>query len=124
MPRGPRTRSELRTSPAHAVITGLRAPGNEPQLTQVLGALSRTDPKFASAFVEAVLKLAATNAQYAAAVEQIGSVPPELDCHVEHALYDRDDWTLGRVDLRFDAKDFTLLVENKLHSGFGPDQLK
>jgi hypothetical protein len=38
-------------------------------------------------------------------------------------LYDRKDRTLGRVDLRFDAEDFTLFVENKLHSHFGKDQL-
>lgn len=123
-PEAALTRSVLRTSPAHAVVAALRVPTNEAQLTRVVGALGHTDPAFASAFVSAVLALASRNAQYAEAVAALGVVPDELECHAEHTVYDRDDWTLGRVDLRFDGEDFTLLIENKLHSGFGPEQLE
>ena len=50
-------------------------------------------------------------------------LPEETRCRAEQHLFDPDG-SLGRVDLRFDAADFTLLVENKLHSGYGTAQLR
>jgi hypothetical protein len=105
-------------------MRGLRIPGHEAQVTQVVGSLARTDPRFAADFARAVLELARQNPAHARAVASLGAVPDALDCHSEHTVYDSDSWTLGRVDLRFDGEDFTLFIENKLHSGFGPDQLE
>lgn len=117
--------SELTTSPRHALLRGLRQAGNESQLTQVIGAISTTDPVFASRFVDLLLRQAAKDPRHAAAVKRMGRPPAELECKVEHSLRDDVDARLGRVDLRFDGgDDFTLFVENKLHSGFGDLQLE
>jgi hypothetical protein len=104
-------------------MRGLRLARHEAQLTQVIAAVASTDRRFASCFVRLVLQTAERHGRNAAAVGDLGDVPDELDCTAEHTLYDRKDRTLGRVDLRFDAEDFTLFVENKLHSHFGKDQL-
>jgi hypothetical protein len=52
-------------------------------------------------------------------------VPDELDCVAEHHLPGVGGDNLGFVDLRFDGEpDFTLFVENKLHSGYGRQQVQ
>jgi hypothetical protein len=110
-------------SPAHALTWGLRLAGHEAQLTQVIAAVGSSDPRFACAFVELVLAAASKYAGHPASVRELGAVPQELDCAAEHSVYDHKDRRLGRVDLRFDGEDFTLLIENKLHSRFGERQL-
>jgi hypothetical protein len=104
-------------------VRGLRLAGHEAQLTQVIAAVGATDPRFAGEFVRLALAVAGSNAAFAPAVRALGRVPDELRCVAEHTVYDRKDRSLGRVDLRFDGDDFTLLVENKLHSDFGLQQL-
>lgn len=111
-------------SAKHALIRGLRIRNHEAQLTQVLASVADSDPAFASAFVHLVLNVAAFDARHRRNVEAMGTPPTELTCRAEHSVYDEHDFGLGRVDLRFDGgSDFTLFVENKLHSGFGVDQL-
>ena len=114
---------DVRRSRRHALVRGLRLARHEAQLTQVIAAVAFTDRRFASCVVRLILQAAERHGRNAAAVRALGDVPDELDCAAEHTLYDRKGLTLGRVDLRFDADDFTLFVENKLHSHFGEDQL-
>jgi hypothetical protein len=116
--------SELARSAPHSLIRGLRLTGHEAQLTQVIAAVAGADRVFASRFVQLVLVAAERHGRQEGAVGALGDVPVELKCVAEHALYDREDRTLGRVDLRFDSQDFTLLIENKLHSHFGDEQLR
>lgn len=111
-------------SRAHALVRGLRMRGNEAQVTQAVAALAQSDALFARDFVRLILQVAAGDARHAANVRLMGEPPAELTCQAEHSVYDEYDFGLGRVDLRFDGDDFTLFVENKLHSGFGPQQLE
>lgn len=104
-------------------MRGLRLARHEAQLTQVIAAVAATDRHFASCFVQLLLQTAERHGRQGSSVRALGEIPDELDCVGEHTLYDRNDRTVGRVDLRFDGEDFTLLVENKLHSHFGEDQL-
>jgi hypothetical protein len=111
-------------SPKHALIRGLRLRAHEAQLTQAVAAVAASDPRFASAFVGLVLDVARADSRHSANVTAMGIPPPQLDCRAEESVYDEHDLGLGRVDLRFDGgEDFTLLVENKLFSGFGHEQL-
>jgi hypothetical protein len=75
--------------------------------------------------VRLVLDVARSDSRHQANVERLGAPPPTVDCDTEHTLYGTDGTSLGRVDLRLDGGEaFTLLVENKLHSGFGYEQLE
>jgi hypothetical protein len=48
-----------------------------------------------------------------------GGIPAELECRAEQSLGED-----GRIDLRFDGPELTLLVENKLYSGYGHEQVR
>jgi hypothetical protein len=96
-----------------ALLWGLRRPRDEAQLTRAIAEVARVDGRFASAFVQMVLDVAAAGAQ-AENVQRLraGGVPRELACRAEQHLRDMGDISLGRVDLRFDGgDDFTLFVE-------------
>lgn len=106
-----------------ALIRALRRSGDEAQFTQAIAALASTDSGFARGFVEACLDLAERGpAGGAVTALRAEGLPEKFECRAEHSLYDRDQ-ARGRVDLRFDGGDLTLLVENKLHSGYGNEQL-
>lgn len=105
-------------------MRGLRLPGHEAQLTQAVAAVAQADAGFAAEFVSLVLEIAAQDPRFVDRIERLRPVPARLNCLAEHTVYGRDDVTLGRVDLRFSDGDFTLLVENKLHSSFGDEQLR
>jgi hypothetical protein len=108
-----------------ALVRALRMQRDEAQFTRAIAAVARVDSRFASHLVELVLDVARSEGRHRVNVEHIGAPPPELACLTEHSLYDRSGKALGRVDLRFDGgDDFTLLVENKLHGGFGEKQLE
>jgi hypothetical protein len=112
-------------SAKHALTRGMRLHGNEAQVTQAVAALAQSDPRFAREFVRLVLKVARTDGRHAANVKLMGDPPADMSCQAEHSVYDEYDYGLGRVDLRFDGgDDFTLFAENKLHSGFGLQQLQ
>jgi hypothetical protein len=122
---GPSGRQErLSASAKHAILRGLRHRANEWQVTQTLAALAESDPTFARAFVRLVLRVAGENSRHEANVRLMGEPPEDLTCRAEESIYDQYDLGLGRIDLRFDGVDFTLFVENKLHSGFGYEQLE
>ncbi|MCA1698648.1 MAG: PD-(D/E)XK nuclease family protein, partial [Actinobacteria bacterium] len=110
-----------------ALIRGLRLPRHEAQLTQVIAEVCIADRLFAANFVRAILRAAAQNERHARQVAPLLDVPDELDCRAEHHVGREAESGrgLGYVDLAFEGEpDFTLFVENKLHSGFGPDQVE
>jgi len=105
-----------------AVIAALRRTGDEAQLTQVVAAVAGADRAFAGRLAE-LLIMRAPNARQR---DSMLPVPAELDCRAEASLRAVAGGSHGRVDLRFDSpdRDFTLFVENKLHSGYGHEQLR
>jgi hypothetical protein len=105
-------------SAKHALMRGLRLSGNEAQVTQAVAALAQSDTRFAREFVRLILRVAASDGRHVANVNVMGDPPAHVSCQAEHNVLDEHDYGLGRVDLRFDGgNDFTLFVENKLHSG-------
>lgn len=112
-------------TPAQALLWGLRRKRDEAQLTQVIAEVARADSRFASAFVELLLEVAA-NGPHGVNVRRLTDkgIPVNIGCRAEQHLRDTGDSSLGRVDLRFDGgDDFTLFVENKLYAGYGDDQV-
>lgn len=103
------------------VLAALRRRGHEAQLTQVLAAFARADPWFARELVAALLARAPERER----VEALGELPAKLECRAEMPVKGIGGQDLGRVDLSF--KDpgwsFRLLVELKLFSAYGDEQL-
>jgi hypothetical protein len=95
-----------------AIIRGLRRPRYEPQLTQALAALFTAEPAAASAFVRMLLG----NPELPRPVD-VSALPAELACTPEEKV------VAGRVDLRFRADDWDVIVEVKIDAGYGLDQL-
>ena len=94
-------------------------------MTRTIGELCRTDRRFAGDFVRELTAVAAKDPRVRSQEMKLGEVPHELECLAEHSVFYASAEGLGRVDLPFDGgTDFTLFVENKLHSGYGRDQLK
>ncbi len=104
----------------HALLWGLRRGRDEAQLTQAIAAIARVDRRFGAAFVRLVLD-AAERSELGANVRafRAAGLPAELNCRAEESLGEE-----GRIDLRFDAAGLTLLIENKLYSGYGHDQVQ
>ncbi len=95
----------------------MRRNGDEAQFTQMIAAACRSDQHFAGRFVHALVQ--STGERGAGT-----SVPEELDCRAEETVYSQDGRDLGRVDLVFRCGiDFVALVELKLHSAYGHEQL-
>jgi len=93
-------------------------------MTRAIVAISQAEPRFAAGFVALLFETLRHKGRGKSA-DSLEPVPRELQCHGEERLRDLDDSSPGRVDLRFDGDDgFTLLVENKLHSGYGDRQLQ
>jgi hypothetical protein len=82
----------------------LRRQGDEPQLTQAIAAVAGADPGFAARFLQLVLR--ETGATLA--------VPTDVSVSAEEVVPD------GRVDLRFRADGLDVIVELKIHAGYGP----
>jgi hypothetical protein len=103
------------------ILRALRRRSDEAQLTQALAAFAGTDPAFASQFLRVVLAEAPQRDRVLA----LGEIPVDIRCVAEHRLHDAGGANKGFVDLRFDEEDdeFTVLVELKLFSGYGHDQL-
>ena len=101
------------------ILRVLRRTGDEAQVTQLVAAFASSDPAFASALAKVFVGAAPYR-------DRLGMVPDLLTCTPESPLVDAADAELGYVDLRFEdqANEFTLLVELKLHSGYGFRQLE
>lgn len=106
---------------ATAILRALRKTGDEAQLTRVLAAVAE-DEDVAGALARIFVEATPNGTQRAA----LGVLPPVLRCQPEATLKSTVGSDHGRVDLRFDddAREFTLLVELKLHSVYGHDQVK
>jgi len=106
---------------AKRVLAALRRAGHEAQLTQVIAAFAQ-DGHFASQIASTLLAHAPQGERVAA----LGLVPEVLICSPEEHLLDQWGADKGFVDLRFQAPDanFTLLVELKIDSGYGHEQLE
>jgi len=89
-----------------ALVGALRRPGDEVQLTQALSAVFRAEPRAAAAFVRLLLP-----------ADREG-VPDQLACRHEERFED------GRIDLRFNGDEIDVIVEIKIHAGYGRDQLE
>ena len=96
------------TSPAHALLGGLRRAGDEPQLTQAMASICREDHRFAAAFLSLLLEQRGRNVE----------APPGLAVSAEEVSGD------GRFDLRFRGDEWDVIVELKIHAGYGPGQLE
>lgn len=112
-----RLRGDLRP-----VLHALRRKGDEAQVTQVLAAFADADRKFAARLLTVILDHAPEKER----VHALGPIPTELICVAENRLQDAGGGEKGYVDLRFDshAGDLVILVELKLFSGYGHDQLQ
>jgi hypothetical protein len=90
-----------------ALIAGLRRPGDEAQLTQVLASVFQAEPEVASAFLGVVLGPTSPS----------GDVPSQLTCSAEEVVEE------GRTDLRFRAESWDVIVELKIYASYGRQQL-
>lgn len=90
---------------ATALLGALRRPGDEVQLTQALSAVFQAEPRVAAAFLGLLLP------------DQRAELPEEVECRHEESFEE------GRIDLRFTAEQLDVIVEIKIHAGYGPDQL-
>jgi hypothetical protein len=95
------------SSPSSALLRGLRRPGDEPQLTQAIAAVAAADPRFAAGFLRLVVRETGSGVD----------VPAEVHVSAEEVVPD------GRVDLRFRAEGIDVIVELKIHAGYGPHWL-
>jgi hypothetical protein len=102
-----------------AFLASLRRRGHEAQFTQMIAGACKSDPQFAADFVRTLVRAAGDRGTHV-------QVPERLICRPEEVVYSELGRDLGRVDLVFrdpDA-DFLLLVELKLHSAYGNEQLE
>ena len=95
------------SSPSAALLRGLRRPGDEPQLTQAIAAVAGADYPFAAGFLRLVLRETGVTVD----------VPADVTVSAEEVVPD------GRVDLRFRAQGLDVIVELKIHAGYGPKWL-
>jgi len=93
---------------AHALLAGLRRHGDEAQLTQALASLACADEVFRRALLRLIVSTAGTGIE----------PPSELDVTAEEV------GDVGRFDLRFRALDWDVIVELKIHAGYGRGQLR
>ena len=114
--------SSAERDPPGALLRALRRTGDEAQLTRVLASICAADPQFARAFAGLLLEhIGRTNGS--PAIRRLRrALPTTIDCQAEAQLWAGRE-SRGRVDLRFTGPGFTLLVENKLRSGYGRSQL-
>ena len=109
----------------HEAVQGLRLRRNEAQLTQFIAGVARTDETFAAELARLLVENAPERNNFSPAAGTGFSVPARLQCRAEERVWDTDAISQGFVDLLFTTPDghFTLLVELKLHSGYGRDQV-
>jgi len=104
-------------SDLRAVLKGLRRAGDEAQLTRTLAAFAREE-QFAAKMAAALLSSGGHRR-----VGHLGTVPQQVLCREEVTLTEKGR---NRPDLIFEnaREGFYLLVELKLHSGYGERQLE
>lgn len=125
---------------AAAIFWWLRKPGDERQLTDCLGELSRIDPKIGRGVAEALLTAAATHGLADRADALLAALPESITCSGEEitgevTLRPRSWWKpeekrRGRLDWVFhppgqgpNEREFQLAVEVKIGAGLRTKQL-
>ena len=103
------------------VLATMRRPRGEAQSPNS-AAFARSDKRFAAGLVRCFVA-AAPKPEAAVLLDEI---PDALKCEAEHQAIDDRGADRGYVDLRFfdETEGFTVLVELKLHSGYGNQQLE
>jgi hypothetical protein len=99
----------MTSAAATAILRGLRRPNDEPQLTRALASVFQADPGMGSQFVNLVLQNVGKGA--------VPAAPPDLHCTTEELVED------GRLDLRFRADQWDVIVELKIYASYGRDQM-
>jgi len=99
-------RAAIQKPASTALLRGLRRRGYEPQLTQALNAVFEAEPAFAADFVRLLLRTLKRD-------DLARDVPPLLACVAEEVV------PTGRLDLRFREGPWDLIVELKIHAGYG-----
>jgi hypothetical protein len=99
--------------PRHRLIEALRVQRDEAQITRAIASVLSSDGTMAAAFVAVVLAGAPRRDRI------VFRVPSELGCRAEESLDD------GRADLSFidSEREHRALLELKVHSGYGDDQI-
>lgn len=102
------------------VVAALRKPRGERQLTDAIAAFAGLDGHFSAGIAQVLVQ-----AVEPSRATFLGDVPAELQCSSEVGLRDDDGREVGSVDLVFadSAGDFVLLVEAKLYSEYGAEQV-
>jgi|AntDryMetagUQ889_1029465.scaffolds.fasta_scaffold09076_2 hypothetical protein len=113
-----------RSSEPAALLRAVRRSGDEAQFTQVIAGVAAAEPTFAAAL--AAVLVDAVRHQQRTQVDSLGCVPPRLLCRPEETVRTAAGQDRGRIDLLFHTLtfDFRLLVELKLGSGYGEDQIQ
>ena len=108
-----------------ALLRAVRRRGDEAQFTQVIAGVATAEPGFAGALAHALVAAAPHEDQVQDALGSAG-VPSTLMCRAEETVRTAGGVNKGRVDLLFHTRnfDFRLLVELKLASSYGPDQVQ
>jgi hypothetical protein len=89
-----------------ALLRSLRRPADEVQLTAAISAVFQAEPRAAASFLRLLQPAEGDR------------VPDTVSCRHEEIVED------GRIDLRFSADDLDVIVELKIHAGYGPGQLE
>lgn len=106
-----------------AFLRAMRRPRGEAQWTQMIAALAKADPAFASRLASVLIEAAPRRDERG----RLGAVPERLICTPEVVLSGVAGQDLGRVDLRFVdelEKQFEVLAELKLGASYGWQQLE
>lgn len=97
-------------SAAAALLSGLRRSGDEAQLTRAIAAVCEADAHFASQFLSLVLERTPR--------------PPRERPEANVTVAVEEVIPNGRVDLRFRGRQWDVIIELKIHAGYGPGQLE
>lgn len=107
--------SPRREDPRSAVVRGLRLPGSETQLTQLLAAVLSAEDGLSAQFVRLVIGTSPGRA-----FADVASIPDDLVCTAEVVR------KANRFDLMFDSpsRPRIVVVELKIHAPFGRSQIE
>jgi len=102
----------------NAIVGALRTTGDEYELTQTIAAFASADAVFAAELARTLIEAAPLSDP-----ALLAAIPAEVRCTPEYRLYD-GPVDRGPIDLLFEEADWALLVEHKLYSDYGYDQIE
>lgn len=106
------------------LMTYLRYPGDERQLTYALAGLAADEPEFAAKLARAFVRPATETPQGARARRLLARIPDAMSCNAEEPWRGRDG-KMSFLDLRFTSQSprIELVVEAKIGTEYGSGQL-